>query len=111
MSPTGHELAGSLEPRFGELPNGVRSLTIIQRGRIARTLQDRRQSMSIEDSYVVTDLLNDLSYFVTPAESQFQLLFVLNETFVAVDVDMGTDPLEVAEIMTKLLLESGTQFS
>jgi hypothetical protein len=59
----------------------------------------------------VTDLLNDLSYLVTPADSHIQLLFALNEAFVAVDIDIGRDPLELAEIMRKLLLESGTSFS
>jgi hypothetical protein len=111
MLPTGRDLAGSLERRFGRLPNGVRSLAIIQRGRIARAFKDRKQRMLIEDSYVVTDLLNDLSYLVTPAGSQIQLLFALNEAFVAVDMDLGSDPLELAEIITKLLLGSGTSFS
>lgn len=94
-------------PDFGK---SIEDLAIIQGGHLIAKLQNRGLTGSnentvsgIQETFLVTDLLNDASYFVTHFDDHIQLLVSLKERLVVAHIDSGTDVMEIADRLVKQL--------
>jgi hypothetical protein len=89
-----------LEMAFRELYPSIQSVALIQRGGIARMLGNER----MEETFVVTDVLEGGWYFVTRGESQYQLLFTVKDGYIMVNVPLDADVVDVAQKLSRRLV-------
>ena len=106
-----------------ELDVNIRSISLIRNGRIVRhrkrtsyhpeyidwSIQSTENSET-QDVLLITDLLNDFWYLLTPRTSGYQLTFSLKEGQVIVDVQSSSNPADVAQKVAEQLVTSGAHF-
>lgn len=103
-------------------PDGnIRSISLIENGRMVRHRRrtsyhpddwsdESTENSETHDVLVITDLLNDFWYLLTPRTSGYQLTFSLKEGQVIVDVQSSSDPADVAQKVAEQLVSSGAHF-
>jgi len=58
----------------------------------------------MEETFVVTDVLEGGWYFVTRGASQYQLLFTVRDAYIMVNVPLDADVVDVAEKLSRRLV-------
>jgi hypothetical protein len=89
-----------LQMAFGELYPSVQSVALIRRGGITRMLGNEQ----IEETFVVTDVLEGGWYFVTRGASQYQLVFSVKDGYVMAHVSVDEDVVDVAQKLSSRLV-------
>jgi hypothetical protein len=89
-----------LEMAFRELYPSIQSIALIRGGGITQMLGNNQN----EETFVVTDVLESGSYFVTRGASQYQLLFTAETGYVMVNVPLDADVVDVAQKLSKRLV-------
>jgi len=89
-----------LEKAFRELYPSIQSIALIRRGAITQMLGNNLN----EGTFVVTDLLEGGSYFVTQGASHYQLVFTVKDGYIMVNVQLDADLLDVANKLSDRLV-------
>jgi hypothetical protein len=89
-----------LEMAFRELYPSIQSIALIRRGAITRMLGNNLN----EETFVVTDLLESGSYFVTRGASHYQLVFTVKDGYIMVNVQLDADLVDVANKLSNRFL-------
>jgi hypothetical protein len=89
-----------LEMAFREIYPSIQSIALIRRGGITRMLGNEQ----IEETFVVTDVLQGGWYSVTRGASQYRLLFTVKEGYIMVNVPLDADVVDVAQKLSRRLV-------
>ncbi len=101
------------ELQLVNLHPSIRSITVLQECQpawLGDQVKDYAKQMlpsDIEDTFVVTDLLEDISYLVAETKSSYKLTFALKEGQMIVAGDPAADITEVAHMVVIRLRRSG----
>jgi hypothetical protein len=89
-----------LEMAFRELYPSIQSIALIRRGGITRMLGNNQN----EEMFLVTDVLEGGSYFVTRGASRYQLLFTVKDGYITANVPLDVDVVDVAQKLSRRLV-------